>query len=150
MQREKRVRMCPDRFTPTERNIRPTHYLLHFDDTASYNIVSSSSIYKVSGTTATVNLRGKKIMGTVVISGNLCSTFRASFSIHSLLGTLQMCEDEQRKCTRASQEDLADDVGKSSLILLIKPLKGSFTFQMRKTDLLKSAIWVHLVNRVFN
>lgn len=114
MQREKRVRRCPNRFTPTEVNIRPTHYLLYFDDTASYNIASSSSIYKVSGTTATLNLRGKKLTATIVMSGKFHFT---SALLCLIIITQVLC-----KCVKMNNESVQEHHKRNLQMILVSLL----------------------------
>ncbi|CAF2221028.1 unnamed protein product [Rotaria magnacalcarata] len=87
IQGEKRVRRPRKVFSPSDKFTGPTHYLLYFDSTDSYNIALYSSIKHISGDTATVIIRGKKLSATIIIGG-----------------TLSDCEDEQRKRTRESQQ----------------------------------------------
>ncbi|CAF4539613.1 unnamed protein product, partial [Rotaria magnacalcarata] len=68
IQREKRVSRPHNRFSPSDNFNRCTHYLLYFDSTDSYSIALSSSVNKITGNTATVNIRGKNTLATVITS----------------------------------------------------------------------------------
>jgi hypothetical protein len=70
-QREKRIRRPLNVFSPSDNNIRPTHYLLHFDSTDSYSIALFSSIKKITGDTAILNIHGKKTLATIIIAGDI-------------------------------------------------------------------------------
>jgi hypothetical protein len=107
--KKKRVRRPPNAFSPSDNSSRPTHFLLYFDSTDSYNIALSSSINKITGNTATLNIHGKKTFATIITSGNifnLSSIFQLTNIV--LLGTLECCEKAQQKRTRKSQQTFND------------------------------------------
>lgn len=70
-QREQRIRRPRNVFSPSDNFVQPTHYLLYFDTTQSYNIALSSSIHKISGDTATLYIHGKKTFATIITTGNI-------------------------------------------------------------------------------
>ncbi len=70
-QRDKRVRRSRNVFSPSDNFIRPTHYLLHFDTSDSYNIALASSIQNIADNIATINIRGKKVLATIITSGDI-------------------------------------------------------------------------------
>jgi hypothetical protein len=69
VQREKRNRRPRNAFSPSENYIRASHYLLHFELTDSYNIALSSSVINITGETATINIRGKRTVASIITSG---------------------------------------------------------------------------------
>ncbi|CAF4220322.1 unnamed protein product [Rotaria magnacalcarata] len=91
-QREQRIRRPRKVFSPSDSFLRSTHYLLYFDATDSYHIALSSSVGNISGTTATLYIRGKKRFASIITSG----------SLHT-------CEDEQKKRTREFQQNEIED-----------------------------------------
>lgn len=61
-------------FTPTQdsTNRVPTHYLLFFDDTESYQIVGRSSIKKIENDgSAIIKIRQKSIKGRIICLGKI-------------------------------------------------------------------------------
>ncbi len=68
-QREKQVRRPHNIFSPSDNPNRSTHFLLHFNSTDSYNIALSSSINNITSKIATLNIRGKKLLTTIISSG---------------------------------------------------------------------------------
>ena len=79
-QREKRVSRPRKIYSPSDTPDQPTHFLLHFDSTDSYNIGLSSSINNITGKTATLSIRGKKVTATIITSGDM-PRFHFDFSI---------------------------------------------------------------------
>jgi hypothetical protein len=75
LQREKRVCRSRNIFSPSDNFCRPTHYLLYFNSSDSYNIALASSISNITDKTATVNIRGKKTMATIITSGDIQNLF---------------------------------------------------------------------------
>ena len=69
-EREPRVRHPPRKFSLSDDFIHPTHHLLYFDATDSFNIAMNSSIKKTSSNTASVIIQGKKAVATIITSGN--------------------------------------------------------------------------------
>ena len=69
-QREKRVSQPRKIFSPSDKSNRPSHFLLHFDSTDSYNIALHSSMNNIKGNKATLNIRGKKTVATIITSGD--------------------------------------------------------------------------------
>jgi hypothetical protein len=109
-QRDKRTRRARAIFSPSENYTRPTHYLLYFESTDSYNTALASSIHNINENIATLNIRGKKSVATIITAGYIRSRLVICFrsTVVPVLGTLKMCEDEQHKRTRESQE-IQDD-----------------------------------------
>jgi hypothetical protein len=70
-QPEKRVSRPRTAFSPSDKLDRPSHFLLYFDSTDSYNIALYSSINNITGNRATLNIRGKKTAATIISSGNI-------------------------------------------------------------------------------
>jgi len=70
-QPEKRVPRPRTVYSPSDTLNRPSHFLLHFDSTDSYNIALYSSINNITGNRATMNIRGKKTVATIVCSGDI-------------------------------------------------------------------------------
>ena len=70
-QHAKRIRRPRNVFSPSDSVVRPTHYLLYFDATKSYNIVLSSGIHNITGDTAILYIHGKKTFATVITAGNI-------------------------------------------------------------------------------
>ena len=69
-EREQRIRHRPRKFSLSDDFIHPTHHLLYFAATDSFNIAMNSSIKKTSGNTASVMVHGKKTVATIIASGN--------------------------------------------------------------------------------
>ena len=101
----KRVPRSRTIYSPSDKLDRPSHFLLHFDSTDSYSIVLYSSINNITENRTTLNIRGKKTVATIIASGDIFY-FSLIFKLinSTLLGTLEFCENEQRKITRTSQE----------------------------------------------
>ena len=70
-QREKRAKRPPSRLSPSDQFDRPSHFLLHFDSTDSYNIALYSSIRNISGNKAVLNIHGKRTVATIITSGSI-------------------------------------------------------------------------------
>lgn len=112
-QRDKRVRRPRNVFSPSDNFNRTTHYLLYFDSTNSYNIVFSSSINTINGEIATLYVHGKKTTATIITSGNPENVYLLRRLINCIfVGTIEMCEVEQQKRTRKSQQTSEDEDGK--------------------------------------
>ena len=119
-QRDKRIRRPRNVFSPSDNFNRPIHYLLYFHSTDSYNIVLSSIINSINGGTATLYVHGEKTRATIITSGNAENVHLLYRLINCIfVGTFDMCEDEQRKRTRQSQQTSEDEEGKTTFYLTI-------------------------------
>ncbi|CAF3294467.1 unnamed protein product [Rotaria sp. Silwood2] len=82
-------------FTPTQRTPPPSHYLLVFEDTNSYQIAARSSIKQITGDVVSIMIRNKLVKAKAVCHGSL-----------------EDCNAEYVRLTRVSQNetDEHDDV----------------------------------------
>ncbi|CAF4114537.1 unnamed protein product [Rotaria sp. Silwood2] len=82
-------------FTPTQRTPPPSHYLLVFEDTNSYQIAARSSIKQITGDVVSIMIRNKLVKAKAVCHGSL-----------------EDCNTEYVRLTRVSQNetDEHDDV----------------------------------------
>ncbi|CAM4971801.1 unnamed protein product [Rotaria socialis] len=84
-------------FTPTQGTPPPSHYLLFFEDTNSYQIVARSSLKKINGDVVFIMIRNKLV--------------KTKSAYH---GSLEECNSEYLRLTRVSQnESFNDDDGHS-------------------------------------
>ncbi|CAF2094996.1 unnamed protein product, partial [Rotaria magnacalcarata] len=82
-------------FTPTQGTPPPSHYLLFFEDTNSYQIVARSSLKKINGDVVFIMIRNKLV--------------KTKSAYH---GSLEECNSEYLRLTRVSQnESFNDDDG---------------------------------------
>ncbi|CAF2106469.1 unnamed protein product [Rotaria magnacalcarata] len=82
-----RPRAPPRRvFTPTQRTPQPSHYLLLFEDTDSYQIVARSSVKQINDNVVTIIIRNKLVKTKAVCQGSL-----------------DECNSEYTRLTRISQ-----------------------------------------------
>ncbi|CAF4859185.1 unnamed protein product [Rotaria sp. Silwood1] len=58
-------------FTPTQRTPPPSHYLLVFEDTNSYQIAARSSIKQITGDVVSIMIRNKLVKAKAVCHGSL-------------------------------------------------------------------------------
>ena len=122
-QRDKRIRRARNVFSPSDNFNRPSHYLLYFDSTDSYNIVLLSSMNNINGETATLYVHGKKTIATIITSGNAENMHLLYRLINCIfVGTFDMCESERKKRTRQSQQTSEDEEGKTTFYLTIMKL----------------------------
>ncbi|CAF2091361.1 unnamed protein product, partial [Rotaria magnacalcarata] len=84
-------------FTPTQGTPPPSHYLLFFEDTNSYQIAARSSLKKINGDVVFIMIRNKLV--------------KTKSAYH---GSLEECNSEYLRLTRVSQnESFNDDDGHS-------------------------------------
>ena len=122
-QRDKRIRRPRNVFSPSDNFNRPTHYLLYFHSTDSYNIVLSSSINSINGETAALYVHGKKTIGSIITSGNIDNVPLLYRLINcTFAGTFDTCEDERRKKARQYRQTSEDEEGKITFYLTIMKL----------------------------
>ncbi|CAF4369159.1 unnamed protein product, partial [Rotaria magnacalcarata] len=98
-----RPRAPPRRvFTPTQRTPQPSHYLLLFEDTDSYQIVARSSVKQINDNVVTIIIRNKLVKTKAVCQGSL-----------------DECNSEYTRLTRISQTANNQDSGKIQMSICI-------------------------------
>ncbi len=119
-------------FTPTQRTPPPSHYLLVFEDTNSYQIAARSSLKQIDGDVVFIMIRSKLVKAKALYYG-MFSQLIFHCSELFCLGSLEDCNTEYIRLTRVSSQNEIDgqDYGKT-LTLTIHFFLNYYRFEFCK------------------